>query len=63
MTLPRCCKSIFLLLLLLPILAAAALPPVEARVRYMALGDVSGAFAGLDGPPLIDAAFRAVSVH
>lgn len=39
MSLPRCCKSIFFLLLLLPILAAAALPPVEARVRYMALGD------------------------
>lgn len=39
MSLPRHCKTIFFLLLLLPVLAGAALPPVEARVRYMALGD------------------------
>lgn len=39
MSLPRWCKFIPALLLLLPVLASAALPPVEARVRYMALGD------------------------
>lgn len=32
-------KFILALLLLLPVLASAALPPVDARVRYMALGD------------------------
>lgn len=37
--LPRCIRSVFLVLMLLPAAVLARLPAVDAPVRYMALGD------------------------